>query len=540
MRYWWVNQNQTYRQEIGGGYLWSPQRNANGARNPFYESMREVAPGDLIFSFVDTRIRAVGAAQSYCYECPKPIEFGSIGMNWDTVGWRVDVRFKEEPIPIRPKDYIDVLRPHLPPRYAPLRANGDGLQSLYLTELPRSFAETLATLMGRPVLALVRGDYVADVADGVATDDALPAAALQWERLLTQRIESDPSLTETQKEALVLARRGQGIFKRSVRRLEFQCRVTKVDRLEHLRASHCKPWRDSNNQERLDGENGLLLTPTIDHLFDRGFISFEDGGQLLISPGTPFRSDSLRGGAQTQAVRQKRPSRKRKAIRKLRRRRLELPRYRRYPDQRLTAIVDHVIDTSQVAIVGSVADSVSHFHFCHFRPKNFGKSPKVRFSNGQKSVISGLAGRSLMPYQRVTNCRNPAQKRADGWVALKKSVLADRPPSTAALGLSQELRKIHKIRKMRRNGGRPMQFINSSDAAKKFGAIAQLVQSEPVCVQSHGRPQMVMLSPAEYERLRRQDRRVYATTQLPASLRAAIAAAQPSAQAASFDHEAKK
>ena len=56
MRYWWVNQNQTYRHEVGGGYLWSPKRNANGARNPFYESMREVAPGDLIFSFMDTRI----------------------------------------------------------------------------------------------------------------------------------------------------------------------------------------------------------------------------------------------------------------------------------------------------------------------------------------------------------------------------------------------------------------------------------------------------------------------------------------------------
>jgi len=50
MRYWWVNQNQTFRQEIAGGYLWSPKRNANGARNPFYESMREVSPGDLIFS----------------------------------------------------------------------------------------------------------------------------------------------------------------------------------------------------------------------------------------------------------------------------------------------------------------------------------------------------------------------------------------------------------------------------------------------------------------------------------------------------------
>jgi hypothetical protein len=58
-RYWWVNQNQTYRHEVQGGYLWSPKRNANGARNPFYESMREVAPGDLIFSFMDTRILAL-------------------------------------------------------------------------------------------------------------------------------------------------------------------------------------------------------------------------------------------------------------------------------------------------------------------------------------------------------------------------------------------------------------------------------------------------------------------------------------------------
>jgi hypothetical protein len=37
VRYWWVNQNQTFRQEIEGGYLWSPKRNKNGHRNPFYE-----------------------------------------------------------------------------------------------------------------------------------------------------------------------------------------------------------------------------------------------------------------------------------------------------------------------------------------------------------------------------------------------------------------------------------------------------------------------------------------------------------------------
>lgn len=57
MRYWWVNQNQTFRQEIEGGYLWSPKRNKNGHRNPFYEFMRDVAPGDIVFSFLIRELR---------------------------------------------------------------------------------------------------------------------------------------------------------------------------------------------------------------------------------------------------------------------------------------------------------------------------------------------------------------------------------------------------------------------------------------------------------------------------------------------------
>jgi hypothetical protein len=60
--------------------------------------------------------------------------------------------------------------------------------------------------------------------------------------------------------------------------------VTEVDKPEHLIASHTKPWRDSSNDERLDGENGFLLTPTVDHLFDKGFISFENSGGLIVSP----------------------------------------------------------------------------------------------------------------------------------------------------------------------------------------------------------------------------------------------------------------
>jgi putative restriction endonuclease len=135
MRYWWVNQNQTFSQETQGGYLWSPKRNANGARNPFYESMREVSPGDLIFSFVDTRIAAIGIAKSYCWECPKPDEFGSVGQNWEKIGWKVNVSFSTLLHQIRPKDHMAVLRAVLPDRYSPLQRNGNGVQSIYLVEL---------------------------------------------------------------------------------------------------------------------------------------------------------------------------------------------------------------------------------------------------------------------------------------------------------------------------------------------------------------------------------------------------------------------
>ena len=67
-------------------------------------------------------------------------------------------------------------------------------------------------------------------------------------------------------------------------RIEQRCRLTGVINPIHLIASHCKPWRDSDNTERPNGENGFLLTPTIDQLFDRGFIGFEGDVKLIISP----------------------------------------------------------------------------------------------------------------------------------------------------------------------------------------------------------------------------------------------------------------
>lgn len=269
MRYSWVDHNQTFRQEQEGGYLWSP--------NPFYETMREVSPGDVVFSFADTFIAAIGVAQSYCWESPKPTEFGTTGHYWGDVGWKVMVHFTSLVRRVRPKDHMRVLLPVLPARYAPLQPNGNGIQSVYLTELPLPFAEVLAALIGAEAQSLLGSISVGAL---MQTNDDLDL----WEHRMETAIETDTAIPPTDRESIIRARRGQGIFKQRVMEIEQRCRITGVTNPVHLIASHCKPWRDSDNTERLNRENGLLLTPTIDHLFDRGFIGFERNGNLIIAP----------------------------------------------------------------------------------------------------------------------------------------------------------------------------------------------------------------------------------------------------------------
>ncbi len=92
------------------------------------------------------------------------------------------------------------------------------------------------------------------------------------------------TLNETEKKAIVKSRIGQGIFKEKLmKKYNSQCIITGICTKKLLIASHIKPWSVSNNQERLSGENGLLLSPTYDKLFDCGLISFYDNGSIIIS-----------------------------------------------------------------------------------------------------------------------------------------------------------------------------------------------------------------------------------------------------------------
>jgi hypothetical protein len=126
-----------------------------------------------------------------------------------------------------------------------------------------------------------RGDEVFAIPVG---ENSAPEAGLATDANADVAHVVASQIPETEKAQLVLARRGQGLFRARVEMIEARCRLTGVADRAHLRASHIKPWRHSTNAERLDGSNGLLLAPHVDHLFDRGFLTFDADGTIVISP----------------------------------------------------------------------------------------------------------------------------------------------------------------------------------------------------------------------------------------------------------------
>jgi len=232
--------------------------------------MQQVSPGDIVFSFSDTRIKSIGVATGGAQTGPKP-DFGAAGSNWSQEGWFVPVDYVTLSHQIRPKDHIAILRPFLPSKYAPLQRSGDGKQGVYLTDVPESLADALIGLIGQAYWDAYETIAVLQTLPQLSDIEALPAV--------------DATLTgPTFREQLVRARRGQGVFRANVLLREEACRVTGVNEPRHLKASHIKPWRNATDTERLDGANGLLLSPHIDHLFDEGYITFSSTQALVIVP----------------------------------------------------------------------------------------------------------------------------------------------------------------------------------------------------------------------------------------------------------------
>lgn len=118
-------------------------------------------------------------------------------------------------------------------------------------------------------LAFINSDYHKRIADSIITE--------------IKAVENDNTIKMTEKDSIVKSRIGQGIFRKGLIEYWHGCAISQCPLTWMLIASHIKPRRDADNQERLDPYNGLLLLPNYDKLFDLGYISFNSKGKIMYS-----------------------------------------------------------------------------------------------------------------------------------------------------------------------------------------------------------------------------------------------------------------
>ncbi len=274
VRYWWVNHKKTHRQELEGEFLWSAKKKrGSAAEGESSRNMTRIMPGDVVFAFslAGCELRAVGIALGRARETPSPFQLDPTRKQADgSRGWRISVRFAELTCPWAPKAHAAELAGLLPQRHSPLRVSGDPNPGVYLASVPRKMAAAVRRLVGAEMNRLI--EEITQRAGSQLLDDMA-------EEVLLERTDLSPGA----KRDLLNARRGQGVFRANVERVEGACRLTGLLDRRHLRAVHIKPWRSSDDAEKLDGENGLLLSPHLEHLFSRGYVSFSDSGELLVS-----------------------------------------------------------------------------------------------------------------------------------------------------------------------------------------------------------------------------------------------------------------
>ena len=274
MRYWWVNHKQTCQEEIAGGFLWSPKTEKGGKFSQYYQNLRVASPGDGILSYANDFVSYIGNVEDFAFPSPRPKEFGRAGEVWANDGWLLPVSWQETRKEVRPRDIFDQFQSYLPMKYSPLNIRtGKGNQKAYLCEIS---TEIFSLFLEKSNSGSLR-DFVGKSNLGLASNDRRHLINKQIEN----EIEVETGLENTTRKALIDARSGQGVFRKNVLSYGSQCVLTGVVDQWVLIASHIKPWRSCENSlERLDGNNGVLLAPHVDRLFDRGYISFENDGHV--------------------------------------------------------------------------------------------------------------------------------------------------------------------------------------------------------------------------------------------------------------------
>jgi hypothetical protein len=270
--FWWVNHPQSSRAEIEGSYLWFAEKaRKSKARSESEKNIQRLTPADVVLSCVDGVMGAVGVVLGPAREASGPAESGAEAVGAESAsGWTVPVQFMLLPSPLRMADHMARLAQVLPRKHSPILTNGASNQHMALAAVPPAMQSAVAGLLAGELERIV--GTITEAAGRKLVEDAVEAT-------IQRRTDIEPA----HKVELLKARNGQGSYRANLEQYENACRLTRVLDRRHLVAVHIKPWSDCDDAEMLDGCNGLLMSPHVAHLFERGYISFTDDGQVLVS-----------------------------------------------------------------------------------------------------------------------------------------------------------------------------------------------------------------------------------------------------------------
>ncbi|WP_302654048.1 HNH endonuclease [uncultured Clostridium sp.] len=264
MNYFIVFQNKTYNEERVGEYLWAPKLTATGREIFHWSNMVKVKTGDIIFSMYKRNLVSINIAKESAIDANRPSALDKVNL-WENEGWLIKAKYNILDSPVSIDDNISDILELCPSKYSPFTKEGRGSQG-YLFEIGKDF-----------------GDYLLKLATDRNSIDITEITQID-----EKYIEEINSLIhkfkdETEKNRIIKARIGQGLFKEKLLYRSCQCAICGLNIKSLLIASHCKPWGNATNKERLDVNNGLLLCPTHDALFDKGLITFKENGKIIIS-----------------------------------------------------------------------------------------------------------------------------------------------------------------------------------------------------------------------------------------------------------------
>jgi hypothetical protein len=270
MAYWWVYQT-VYETERKHGYICVPCESLINIIPDSWVRIKEVKPGDVIFSVVDQSLVSVSIAKTKATENPPPFKTRQVN-----VSYRLFPK-----APQLNSDILNKLQDLLDKKESPLTSDSNK-NAGYLFAISSHAAQALFEWIELKL----------------KTESEIGARSI--DDLISNLVEGSDS---AERCALQSSRIGQGKFRSELlEKWNSQCCVTSLNVTSLLRASHIKPWRDCNNQERLDHYNGFLLSPTYDAAFDAGFISFENDGKIKLSNGLSYLQTQALGLSPTASI----------------------------------------------------------------------------------------------------------------------------------------------------------------------------------------------------------------------------------------------